>query len=110
LVGCKKALLPLRDLCNELKSAFGNRKICVARFGQKAALSAPLGQLLERLTHKYDVSVALAAEIRVQGSYLSASSSGNKLENCFPFLFSPLATNIELKKGESSSKLPGCYR
>jgi hypothetical protein len=102
--------VPLRDLGTELKSNFGSRKICIARFGQKAGLTGSLSRLLERLGSKFELSVALAAEIRVEGSYLSASSSGFKLGNCFPFLFSPLATNVELKKEECASKFPGSYR
>jgi hypothetical protein len=110
LAGCKKALLPLRDLCAELKAAFGSRRICIARFGQKAALSPSLSKLLESLSQKFEVSVAIAAELRLPHSYISASSAGFKLDSCFPFLFSPLATNVELKKADSCSKVPGSYR
>jgi hypothetical protein len=68
-------------------------------------MSEPLKSLLEDISERFETFVAVAAELRVEDCYLSASSHGYKLENCFPFLFSPLATNLELKKCESASKI-----
>lgn len=105
-----KALLPLRDVSSELNSKLGNRRVCLARYGQKAALTETLKVLLEGLAEKFEVHVAVAVESNLDTFFLTCSTQGQKLENCFPFLFSPLAGNLELKKIDSSSKMAGSYR
>jgi hypothetical protein len=110
LVDCAKALLPLREVAHELLSKIGNRRVCLARYGQKAALSESMRSLLEELSKKFELHVAIAVEVHLQSYFLSGSTQGQKLDNCFPFLFSPLAANLELKKAESSARIPGSYR
>lgn len=110
LTTCTKALLPLREIKNELAEKIGNRRFCLARYGQKADLSESMKKLLEEISEKFESYAAVAVELNQDGAYLSAASVGYKLESCFPFLFSPLATNLELKKSDSSTKVAGSYR
>lgn len=102
--------MPLRDIANELQSKIGNRRVCLARYGQKAALTDPLKAILEGLSQKFEVHVAVAVETKLDSFFVSCSTQGQKLDNCFPFLFSPLVGNLELKKADSSSKMSGSYR
>jgi hypothetical protein len=91
-------------------SAFRARNVCVARYGQKANLSAQVRQNLEQLSKKFATSIALAAEVSLADSFLALSSANQNLSNCFSNLFSAKAVNLELKQPACMNCIPNTHR
>lgn len=104
------SLLPLRELRELLMTAFNSRSVCIVRYGQKAHLSNQLRQNLEKLSRKFQVTIAVAAEANLNGSFLAISSANQNLSNCFSILYSVKAVNLELKQPASGNLVSNTHR
>lgn len=82
----------------------------MARYGQKAHLSSQLRLNLENLARKFQVSIAIAAEGNLNGSFLAISSMNQNLSNCFSILFSVKAVNLELKHPACGNFIANSHR
>lgn len=105
-----KVPLPLREFRLRAFEVFGDRTITIVRFGQKAALTERMHQLIQKLAEEFEINVALALEVSVDKSYLALSSVGEKFSSCFSVFHSIQAVNLSVAGTAAANKIPQSHR
>lgn len=98
----------LGEISEMISNVFRGREILLARYGQKCLLVDRLKGQLDELATQFTLDVALAMEFNLDGCYLSPSSHGQKLGNCYSFLYSISSVNILNRN--SRDIIDGTYR